>query len=322
MRSKRPRELSGAASIEEFGVARFNEECRGIVLRYTSEWERTVNRMGRWVSFDNTYRTMDLSFMESVWWVFGQLYEKGLVYEGFKVMPFSAKLGTPLSNFEANLNYKDVDDPSLTVTFPLIDEPDTSLLVWTTTPWTLPSNLAIMAKKEMEYVKVKELKSGHHYILAKACLSHYFKNPEEFQVVSSFMGDKLGEETVSADFSLFFFPLSRECFPRHFRRFDCSRGGDGIGPLRRQRLARLIFLPVPAKRSNWSALLIIMGSLRRRSLILPGCMSKMRIKRSSRRLKNDKRVFHHGPDPPPLSVLLALGYSSDLQSCADMVCRC
>ncbi|MGE3534805.1 MAG: class I tRNA ligase family protein, partial [Parachlamydiales bacterium] len=102
---EKAKELSGAAAIEEFGVAKFNEECRGIVLRYTSEWQRTVNRMGRWVSFENTYHTMDLSFMESVWWAFGQLYEKGLVYEGFKVMPFSAKLGTPLSNFEANLNY-------------------------------------------------------------------------------------------------------------------------------------------------------------------------------------------------------------------------
>ena len=100
-----------------FGIANFNEECRSIVLRYTDEWKKTVDRMGRWVDFDQTYRTMDLTFMESVWWVFKQLYDKGLVYEGFKVMPFSTKLGTPLSNFEANLNYKDVDDPSITVAF-------------------------------------------------------------------------------------------------------------------------------------------------------------------------------------------------------------
>jgi isoleucyl-tRNA synthetase len=91
--------LSGAASIEEFGIANFNEECRKIVLRYTSEWKQLVKRMGRWVDFDQTYRTMDLSFMESVWWVFQQLHEKGLIYEGYKVMPYSDKLGTPLSNF-------------------------------------------------------------------------------------------------------------------------------------------------------------------------------------------------------------------------------
>ncbi|MGZ3749564.1 MAG: class I tRNA ligase family protein, partial [Pseudobdellovibrionaceae bacterium] len=117
--------LGGAASIEEFGVANFNEECRKIVLRYTEEWRTLVQRMGRWVDFGNVYRTMDLSFMESVWWVFGQLYEKGLIYEGYKVMPYSAKLGTPLSNFEAGENYKDVDDPSLTVAFELAEEPNT-----------------------------------------------------------------------------------------------------------------------------------------------------------------------------------------------------
>ncbi len=114
--------LNGAASIEAFGVANFNEECRKIVLRYTEEWKTLVQRMGRWVDFNNTYLTMNLTFMESVWWVFQQLFEKGLVYEGYKVMPYSAKLGTPLSNFEAGENYKDVDDPSLTVAFELLEE--------------------------------------------------------------------------------------------------------------------------------------------------------------------------------------------------------
>lgn len=188
---EKAKELSGAASIESFGIGAFNEECRSIVLRYTEEWKATVSRMGRWVSFDKTYRTMDLSFMESVWWVFSQLYQKGFVYEGFKVMPFSARLGTPLSNFEANLNYREVDDPSLTVAFQLVDEPDTALLVWTTTPWTLPSNLAVMAKGEIDYVKVKEKASGKHYILAAERLSHYFKNPEEFEVVKTVKGESL-----------------------------------------------------------------------------------------------------------------------------------
>ncbi|MCB1149819.1 MAG: class I tRNA ligase family protein, partial [Chlamydiia bacterium] len=92
--------LSGAKSIEEFGIANFNEACRGIVLRYTTEWKKTISRMGRWVDFSDPYHTMDKEFMESVWWVCKQLFDKGLIYEGFKVMPFSAKLGTPLSNFE------------------------------------------------------------------------------------------------------------------------------------------------------------------------------------------------------------------------------
>lgn len=178
--------LSGSASIEEFGLANFNEECRGIVLRYTSEWKKTVSRMGRWVDFDNAYRTMDLPFMESVWWVFQQLYDKGLVYEGFKVMPFSMKLGTPISNFEANLNYKEVDDPSLTVAFEWEGELGTYFLAWTTTPWTLPSNLALMVGEEHEYVKVQDPDSGKKYVLAAARLSQNFKG--ELEVLERFKG--------------------------------------------------------------------------------------------------------------------------------------
>ncbi len=174
--------LTGAPEIERFGIAKFNEECRSIVLRYTEEWKTTVNRMGRWVDFDKTYHTMDKSFMESVWWVFAQLYQKGLVYEGFKVMPFSAKLGTPLSNFEANLNYRDVDDPSLVITFPLIDDPEVSLLAWTTTPWTLPSNLAAAVHPELDYVKIRDRTSGNLYILAQARLESHFKDAEILEI--------------------------------------------------------------------------------------------------------------------------------------------
>lgn len=181
--------LTGASSIEAFGIAKFNEECRKIVLRYTEEWKELVQRMGRWVDFGNTYHTMDLPFMESVWWVFKQLHEKGLVYEGFKVMPFSAKLGTPLSNFEAGENYKDVDDPSLTIAFTLVDEPETALLAWTTTPWTLVSNLAVMVGPEIDYVQVRA--DGRQYILAKARLSSYFKEESAYTVLEEFKGKTL-----------------------------------------------------------------------------------------------------------------------------------
>ena len=180
-------ELSGAADIEQFGIAKFNEECRSIVMRYSEEWKKTVNRMGRWVDFDKTYMTMNLTFMESVWWVFGELWKQGLVYEGFKVMPFSAQLGTPLSNFEANLNYQDVDDPSITVSFPLIDDPETSLLIWTTTPWTLPSNLAVMVGEKLDYVKVR--KDGKFYILGKGRIETYFKDGCE--IIDTFKGKAL-----------------------------------------------------------------------------------------------------------------------------------
>lgn len=183
--------LTGSTSIESFGIANFNEECRKIVFRYTEEWKSLVTRMGRWVDFSNTYQTMDLSYMESVWWVFKQLNEKGLIYEGFKVMPFSAKLGTPLSNFEAGENYKEVDDPSLTVAFTLVDESDTDLLVWTTTPWTLISNLAIMVGPDIDYIKVKDQAAGRNYILAKSLLPSYFKHDYEYKIVSEFKGKEL-----------------------------------------------------------------------------------------------------------------------------------
>lgn len=184
-------DLSGAVSIEHFGIARFNEECRKIVLRYTHEWESIVKRMGRWVDFSHTYRTMDQSFMESVWWVFKQLYDKGLVYEGLKVMPFSAKLGTPLSNFEASENYKEVDDPSLTIAFQSRDEANTFFLAWTTTPWTLVSNLALMVGPMIEYVEVLDHDSKRHFILASARLSAYYKESDNYTIIRVFPGMEL-----------------------------------------------------------------------------------------------------------------------------------
>jgi isoleucyl-tRNA synthetase len=186
---EKAQELSGASSIEQFGVAKFNEECRTIVLRYAQEWEKRVERMGRWVDFRKTYKTMDKSFMESVWWVFAELYRKGLVYEGFKVMPFSAKLGTPLSNFEANLNYRDVDDPSVMVAFALEEDPEVALVAWTTTPWTLPSNLALAVHPELDYVKIRS--SGRIFIVAEARQKTSFPGGE---ILAVFKGKTLKDK--------------------------------------------------------------------------------------------------------------------------------
>ncbi len=195
---EKAKELSGAGAIEQFGIGKFNEECRSIVLRYTEEWKRTVQRMARWVDFDTTYHTMDKGFMESVWWVFAELHKKGLIYEGFKVMPFSARLGTPISNFEANLNYKDVDDPSLIVTFPLEDEPEVSLVAWTTTPWTLPSNLGVAVHPDLTYVKVRV--EGKIYILAEARLKANFP---EAEVLERFKGKTLKDKKYLPLFGYF-----------------------------------------------------------------------------------------------------------------------
>ncbi|KAL3789736.1 hypothetical protein HJC23_006729 [Cyclotella cryptica] len=156
------------------GVDKYNETCRGIVTRYTKEWERTVTRLGRWIDFQNDYKTMDVTFMESVWWVFRQLFDKGLVYQGYKVMPYSTACGTPLSNFEAGLNYKDVRDPAVVVHFPLVEDENVSFVAWTTTPWTLPSNIALCVHPALEYVKILDKKANRRFILAKSRLPQLF----------------------------------------------------------------------------------------------------------------------------------------------------
>lgn len=170
--------LAGVAEIRAFGEDRFNESCRGAVLKYTGEWRKTVRRMGRWVDFDRDYKTMDTSFMESVWWVFKQCFDKGLIYQGYRIQPYSPALATPLSNFETNQGYKDRQDPSLTLIFPVLSDnsrfKDTSILVWTTTPWTLPSNFAIAVGPDIEYNLVDH--EGKKLWVASSRIHAYFKN--------------------------------------------------------------------------------------------------------------------------------------------------
>ncbi len=131
--------ISGKKEIEDYGIAKFNEACRSIVLRYTSEWRKTVTRMGRWVDFDNDYKTMNPDYMESIWWVVKQLWDKGLIYEGFYILPYCPRCSTVLSNHELNLGgYQEDTDPAITIKFKVKGEDNTYFLAWTTTPWTLP----------------------------------------------------------------------------------------------------------------------------------------------------------------------------------------
>jgi isoleucyl-tRNA synthetase len=160
--------LSGPTSIREHGVAEFNEACRANVLTYTDEWRRIIGRLGRWVDFDDDYKTMDPPFMESVWWAFRSLWDKGLVYQDFRVMPYSWRLSTSLSNFEANQNYKMVQDPAVTVAMPATDDSGDVFLVWTTTPWTLPSNLAIAVGLDIDYVRARKHGDDRTFVLARA----------------------------------------------------------------------------------------------------------------------------------------------------------
>jgi isoleucyl-tRNA synthetase len=161
--------------MKQFGIKNYNDECRKIVMRYSSEWETIVKRLGRWIDFKDDYKTMDLSFMESVWWVFKQIFDKGYVYRGCKIMPYSNGCNTAVSNFEAGLNYQDVVDPAVYVLMPLLEEPETNLVVWTTTPWTLPTNLACIVHPDFDYVKLKDRETGKVLIIAECRLGEIYK---------------------------------------------------------------------------------------------------------------------------------------------------
>ncbi|GLZ10763.1 isoleucine--tRNA ligase [Actinomadura sp. NBRC 104425] len=163
--------ISTKTEILDMGVKRFNDACRESVLRYVEEWERYVTRQARWVDFDNDYKTLDLNFMESVMWAFKTLYDKGLIYEGFQVLAYCWRCETPLSNAETGMDdsYRERVDPSVTVGFEL--ETGETLLVWTTTPWTLPSNLAVAVGPDIDYAVVAH--DGKEYIIAEARLGEY-----------------------------------------------------------------------------------------------------------------------------------------------------
>lgn len=160
--------LSTQEAVKKLGHAGYNQACRSIVQRYTTQWEETITRIGRWADFSNSYKTMDTNFMESTWWAFGQLWEKGLIYEGEKVVPYSTVLGTGLSNFEATSNYQQLQSPAVHVLVKLENE-NCYLAIWTTTPWTLPTNLAIGIGPH-DYIKVLDAKTQKHIIIAAACL--------------------------------------------------------------------------------------------------------------------------------------------------------
>ena len=181
--------MSAQDAVAKLGVAGYNDECRAIVQRYVKEWRHTITRIGRWIDFDNDYKTMDAWYMESVWWVFKQLWDKGLIYQGVKVVPVSTALGTPLANFEATSNYQDVQDPAITVLLKLNDA-DEYLAIWTTTPWTLPANLAVCVGDDIEYSLVLDEVLGKQIYLATERLSAY-QADAEFAVVKTVTGKEL-----------------------------------------------------------------------------------------------------------------------------------
>jgi isoleucyl-tRNA synthetase len=275
--------LNSKTDIEKFGVAEFNEACRASVLRYVKEWRQVITRLGRWVDFDNDYKTMDPDYMETIWWVMKSLWEKGLLYEGHYILPYCPRCATVLSNHELNLGgYKDVHDPAITVRFKIKQEggslppassrsaasgtphsggstpatppargdtpleppsaapaafpPNTYFLAWTTTPWTLPSNLALTLGPDIDYVLVEEQETGNSprppapdcCILAEARLPAHYRNPDEYKILRKMKGAELLGIRYEPLFPYFQELAEQNAFRTYAGDFVSTQDGTGI----------------------------------------------------------------------------------------------
>lgn len=193
-------DLATKKDIAEYGIENFNEVAKDFVLRYAEDWKQIIPRTGRWVDMENDYRTMDPTYTESIWWAFSELHEKGLIYEGFKSMHICPRCETPLSNFEVNQGYTEQKDISVTVKLPLSDEEDTCLLIWTTTPWTLPGNMAVAVNPDLTYAKVAH--DGENYIVAKEMIDTVFAD-KEYEALDEFAGEMLVGRTYDPPFDYY-----------------------------------------------------------------------------------------------------------------------
>jgi isoleucyl-tRNA synthetase len=185
-------EIKTKDQIEEMGVKKFNNFCKNKVLTYVSEWKKTVRRIARWTIFDDSYKTMDNNYIESVWWAFKKIYEKGLIYEGEKILMYCPRCETPLAKSEISMDnsYKTVKDETITVKFKLKNQ-DAYALAWTTTPWTLPSNLALTVNPKLKYSYIKDKSDNTTYLLAKDLIKNYFRNEGEYETIKEVTGKEL-----------------------------------------------------------------------------------------------------------------------------------
>ncbi len=227
--------LNSKTDIERFGVDKFNETCRSSVLRYVSEWRDIVTRLGRWVDFDNDYKTMEPDYMESIWWVMKRLWEKDYLYEGYYILPYCPRCATVLSNHELNLGgYKDVHDPAITVKFKISDGAGhenlangaSYILAWTTTPWTLPSNLALSLGGDIDYVLIQD--GEERYLLAEARLAAYYKDPSSCIVLWRKKGKDLTGIAYEALFPYFADLKETGAFKTVLGDFVSTEDGTGV----------------------------------------------------------------------------------------------
>ncbi len=214
--------------IEAYGIAKFNELCRQSAFAYIQEWEKLTDRIAYWVDLDTAYVTYKNSYIESTWWILKNFWDKGLLYQGFKVVPYCPRCGTPLSDHEVALGYEETKDPSVFVRMPLVDTPGTSLLVWTTTPWTLPGNVAVAAGANIDYVTVeRELEEGgkERLILAEALLQKVFGD-EPVEVVERFKGKALRGKRYNPLFT--FVPPTKPAYRVELADFVTTEDGTGL----------------------------------------------------------------------------------------------
>ncbi len=184
-------DLEGREQVEEYGVAEYNDKCRTSVLKYKDLWDKLTNRMAYWVDLDDPYVTFDNDYIESVWWAFKTLYEKGLVYQGYKIQWYSPGSGTVLSSHEVAQGYEEVQDPSIFVKFKVEMSEDVYFLAWTTTPWTIISNMALAVNPNLDYAKIK-LSEGdrtEYYIMAKECIDEVIDH--DYEIVEEYKGEEL-----------------------------------------------------------------------------------------------------------------------------------
>lgn len=213
--------------IEDYGIEKFNALCRDSVFTYIQEWEKLTDRIGYWVDLEDAYITYKNDYIESVWWLLKQIWDKGLLYQGFKVVPYCPRCGTPLSDHEVAQGYAQVSDPSVFVRMPLVEEKNTSLLVWTTTPWTLPGNVAVAVHPDIDYVKVSLGEDGdqEYLILAKSLLEKVFSD-QPVQVVKTFKGKQLKGKHYHPLFT--FMPMEKDAHFVVLADFVTTDDGSGL----------------------------------------------------------------------------------------------
>jgi len=214
--------------IEDYGIDRFNDLCRKSAFSYIQDWEKLTDRIAFWVDLEDAYVTFTNDYIESVWWILKNFWDKGLLYQGDKVVPYCPRCGTPLSDHEVALGYEETTDPSIFVRMPLVDQPGTSLLVWTTTPWTLPGNVAIAVHPDMEYVTVEhrlDENEVERLVLARALLDKVFTG-EQVKVVDSFKGKKLKGQHYQPLFT--FTPLDKSAYYVVLGSFVTTEDGTGL----------------------------------------------------------------------------------------------